>query len=79
MKKYSISQAAEMVGVDRATVYRWIRRKVVPPPLIEVIAGVEVTYWTDAEISKLRAYKKESYWGRGKKKAKGRGIRKTKS
>lgn len=67
MKKYSISQAAEMVGVNRATVYRWIQRKVVPPPLTEIIAGVEVTYWTDSEIGKLRVYKKERYWGQGKK------------
>jgi transposase-like protein len=50
MKKYSISEAAELAGVNRATVYRWIRRKLVPAPLTEVVAGVQVTYWTAEEL-----------------------------
>lgn len=65
MTKYSIAEAAKLVGVNKATVYRWIQRKVVPPPLAEVIAGVQITYWTDAELTKLRDYKREHYRGRG--------------
>jgi len=65
MKKYSISEAAKLIGVNKATVYRWIQRKVVPSPLTEVIAGVHITYWTDAELIKLREYKKQSYRGKG--------------
>ncbi len=67
VKKYSITEAANSVGVDRATVYRWIQRKLVPAPLTEVIAGVRVTYWTEKELAKVRAHKKSRYWGRGLK------------
>ena len=66
MKKYSIAEAAELAGVDRATVYRWIQRKLVPSPLTQTVAGVHVTYWTDEELAKLREHKAKSYWGQGK-------------
>jgi predicted DNA-binding transcriptional regulator AlpA len=65
MKKYSTAEAAKFVGINKATVYRWIQRKVVPSPLTEVIAGVEISYWTDAELGKLRDYKKQNYRGKG--------------
>jgi hypothetical protein len=79
MKKYSITEAAELVGVNRATVYRWIQRKLVPAPLVEVVAGVEITYWTDSELGKAREYKRAEYWGRGKKKGKAKRKKKSES
>jgi predicted DNA-binding transcriptional regulator AlpA len=74
MKKYSIPEAAKLVGVSRASIYRWIERKLVPAPLAEVIAGTTVTYWTDKEIAVVRQYKASHYWGRG-----GRGKRRSQS
>lgn len=65
MKKYSIAEAAELAGVNRATVYRWIQRKLVPAPLTEVVAGVHVTYWTDKELVKLKEHRTKRYWGQG--------------
>ena len=65
MKKYSIAEAAELAGVNRATVYRWIQRKLVPAPLNEVVAGVHVTYWGDKELVKLKEHKAKRYWGQG--------------
>ena len=70
MKKYSITEAAELVVINRATLYRWIQKKLVPAPLVEVVAGVEITYWTEAELAKAREYKRAKYWGQGKKKSK---------
>ena len=69
MKKYSIAEAAELVGVDRATVYRWIQQRLVPTPRVEVIAGVQITYWTGSELTKVRQYRAQHYWGQGKKRS----------
>jgi len=76
-KKYSVSEAADLMEVDRATVYRWLRRKLVPPLIGEVIAGVRVTYWTEKELAKVIEYKDAHYGGKGidrrtGKKAKGK-------
>ena len=70
MKKYSITEASELVGVNRATLYRWIQRKLVPAPLVEVVAGVEITYWTESELAEAKEYKRTKFWGQGKKKNK---------
>jgi len=79
MKKYSVAEAAKLVGVSRTSAYRWIQQKVVPPPLTEIIAGVTVTYWTDKEVADLRAYKASRYWGRGKRKDRRRKVKQPKS
>jgi predicted DNA-binding transcriptional regulator AlpA len=79
MKKYSITEAAEFVGVNRATIYRWIQRKLVPAPLVEVVAGVEITYWTEGELAEAREYKRAKYWGQGRKKSKAKRTKKSES
>ncbi len=79
MKKYSIAEAAQLVGVDRATVYRWIQQKLVPAPLTEVVASVRITYWTEKELAKLREHKAERYWGQGKKRARRNKAKKEKT
>ncbi len=79
MKKYSITEAAELVGVNRATLYRWIQRKLVPAPLVEVVAGVEITYWAESELAKGKEYKRTKYWGQGKKKSKAKRTKKSES
>jgi predicted DNA-binding transcriptional regulator AlpA len=79
MKKYSIAETAELVGVDRATMYRWIQQNLVPIPHVEVIASVRITYWTEAELTKIRAYKAEHYWGQGKQRSRRGGVKKSKT
>jgi hypothetical protein len=65
MKKYSVSDVAVLLGVDRATVYRWLRKKLVPALIEEVVAGVRVTYWTEKELAKVIEYKARHYYGKG--------------
>jgi transposase len=65
MKKYSVSEVAKLLDVDRATVYRWLRKKVVPALIEEVVAGVRVTYWTEKELAKVTGYKATHYYGKG--------------
>jgi len=64
-KTYSVNEVAELIDVGKATIYRWIRRKVVPQLIEEVIAGVCVTYWTDKEVAQVKAYWTAHYCGKG--------------
>jgi predicted DNA-binding transcriptional regulator AlpA len=79
MKKYSVAEAAKLIGISRTSAYRWIQQKVVPPPSIEIIAGVTVTYWTDKEVADLREYRASRYWGRGKRQERRRKVKQPKS
>jgi excisionase family DNA binding protein len=65
MKKYSVSEAAEELEVDRRTLQRWVSRKKVPAPSAGIVNGRLVKFWTDTEIAVLRDYKKEHYAGKG--------------
>ena len=61
MTQYSISEAARLLGVHRATLHRWISKGVVPEPISERIAGSALRYWTDDGLAKLRDYKAQHY------------------
>jgi len=78
MKKYSIAETAELVEVDRATMYRWIQQGLVPTPRVEFIAGVRISYWTESELTKVREYRAKHYWGQGKKRSRRSELKKSK-
>jgi excisionase family DNA binding protein len=61
MAQYSISEAARLLGIHRATLHRWIDKGVVPEPLSEKIAGSQLRYWTEDGIAELKDYKAEHY------------------
>jgi predicted DNA-binding transcriptional regulator AlpA len=75
-EKYSVSQTAERLGIDRTTLYRWIRRRLVPALIEEVVAGVHITYWTDKDLAKINEYKNSAYWGKGIDKKTGKKAKK---
>jgi excisionase family DNA binding protein len=66
MADYSISEAARRLGVQRRTLYKWIREKHIPSPSVRVIAGTRLRYWTEKEMTKLRQHKAARFWGKGK-------------
>jgi excisionase family DNA binding protein len=66
MADYSISEAARQLGIQRRTLYKWIREKHVPAPSTRVVAGTRIRFWTEKGMAKLREYKAERFWGRGK-------------
>jgi transposase-like protein len=78
MKKYSVSEVAVLLDVDRATVYRWLRKKLVPALIEELVAGVRVTYWTEKELLKVTAYKAAHYYGKGVDRRTGKKAKKKK-
>jgi len=61
MAKYSISEAARLLGIHRATLHRWIDRGAVPEPISEDIAGSKLRYWTEAGFARLKEHKVEHY------------------
>jgi excisionase family DNA binding protein len=65
MRTYSISEAARELGVQRNTLYSWIREKLIPTPSTQVISGIRCRFWTEREMTKLREYKAARYWGKG--------------
>jgi transposase-like protein len=65
MKRYSISEAARICGVDRRTLHRWIGKKQIQSPRVEIVDGQLQKSWSTTEIAEIREYKKTNYWGKG--------------
>jgi excisionase family DNA binding protein len=65
MKKYSVSEAARILEVDRRTLQRWVNNNVIPAPTAGIVNGRLVKFWTEAEMGLLRVHKKNHYSGRG--------------
>jgi excisionase family DNA binding protein len=59
-------QAAKRVGITRATLQDWIKKRKVVAPRPTLRGAVAVRLWTREDIDRLRAVKKKIYWkGRG--------------
>jgi excisionase family DNA binding protein len=65
MKKYSVSEAARILEVDRRTLQRWVNEKVIPVPTAGIVNGRLVKFWAEAEMAALRDHKKNHYNGKG--------------
>ena len=65
MKVYSVSEAATALEVDRTTLRRWIRKKQIPAPTPGIVDGRLSKFWTEKEMTKIRAHKAAGYWGKG--------------
>jgi excisionase family DNA binding protein len=65
LKTYSISEAAILLGVDRTTLRRWVRQKLVPAPTPGMVNGILSKVWNESDIEQLRKHKRASYWGKG--------------
>ncbi|SRR6266436_6946830 len=72
MADYSISEAARQLGIQRRTLYKWIREKYVPAPSTRVVAGTRIRFWSEKGMVKLRQFKATRFWGKGKAKKRGR-------
>jgi predicted site-specific integrase-resolvase len=54
MATFSTRQAAKQLGIDMATLSRYIRAKKVPAPRSETSGGMMIHFWTQAEIEHVR-------------------------
>ena len=69
MAQYSISQAARLLEIHRATLHRWIEKGLVPQPVTQEIAGSQLRYWTEEGLGRLREYKAQNYRKKPRRKA----------
>jgi len=65
MKKYSVSEAAQTLEIDRRTLQRWVGRKTIPAPTPGIVNGRLVRFWTEAEMTLIRENKTAHYAGKG--------------
>jgi excisionase family DNA binding protein len=63
--KYSVSNAAELLGIDRRTLQRWVSRKKIPAPTAGIVEGRLVKFWTEADMKLLKEHKAATYGGKG--------------
>jgi transposase len=68
MATYSTAQVAEILGVGTDTLHRWLNQKRVATPELQLVGGVKVRLWSDAQLLAARKYKAEHYWGKGSQK-----------
>jgi excisionase family DNA binding protein len=71
MKTYSVSEAADVCGVNRSTLQRWVRNGFVPSPAAAIVDGKLVKSWSEKDIAAIREFKKKSYRGKGMDRRKG--------
>jgi hypothetical protein len=54
MKKYSTSQVAKKLGLQRPNLQRAIRQKRIPVPPLVKVGELEVRLWSDADVQLAR-------------------------
>jgi excisionase family DNA binding protein len=71
MKCYSVSEAAEILEVDRRTLQRWVRDGFIPAPKAEIVDGQLVKCWSAKEMDKVSEHCDKTYRGKGMDRRKG--------
>jgi excisionase family DNA binding protein len=66
-KYLTTTEAAEAVGITRATLHDWIKRGRVRAPKLQVGNGYAVRLWSESDVTRLRAVKSTIKVGRPKK------------
>jgi len=68
-RNYSTAQVAQMVGVDKQTLLRWLWAGKIPEPRHFENGDQKIRLWTDSDVKKVRTHKEANYRkGRGRKK-----------
>jgi excisionase family DNA binding protein len=64
---YTTEEAAEKVGISRATLQAWIKAKKITPPSPTLDGARSKRLWTTSDLAQLRKAKKKLYWkGQGR-------------
>ena len=68
MTPIATADVAKKVGISESTLERWLAEGNVKPPRPIQLGRRAFRLWTEADIERVRRYKKKNYWkGRGKK------------
>ena len=54
MNGYSTREAAKKLGISKTALNRYIASSKVPAPEAQIIGGVEIRSWSDADIERVR-------------------------
>jgi predicted site-specific integrase-resolvase len=66
-KPLNTEEAAEAVGISRATLQAWIKARKFKPPRPTLEGAVAKRLWTESDLGRLRKAKEEIYWkGQGR-------------
>jgi excisionase family DNA binding protein len=66
-RTYSTGEAAEAVGISRATLQAWIANRKIAAPKSTKLGKVTVRIWTASDLARLRKAKESVYWkGQGR-------------
>ena len=60
-KTYTTKEAADAVGITRATLQDWIKKRKFAAPKLQWLGNVGVRLWTASAVARLKAVKKEIY------------------
>jgi hypothetical protein len=64
-EKFSISETARLLEVNRGTLRRWIKKGLIPEPIAEDTAGARLRYWNRDGFAKVKEYR-EKHFGEGR-------------
>jgi predicted site-specific integrase-resolvase len=65
---YTTAEVAKAVGVTWDTLHRWMREKLISAPPTQTVGNVRFRLWTETQVTEVRKYKAEHYWGKGGRK-----------
>jgi excisionase family DNA binding protein len=60
-RTYTTTDAAKAVGITRATLQDWIKKKKFAAPKLGRVGNISVRFWTASDIARLKAAKKSIY------------------
>jgi len=60
-KTYTTGEAARVVGITRATLQDWIKKKKLAAPKLRELGNISVRLWTVTDVTRLKAVKKQIY------------------
>jgi excisionase family DNA binding protein len=66
-KLCTTEEAAEAVGISRATLQAWIKDRKITPPKPTLDGAVAKRLWSESDLARLQKTKDKIYWkGRGR-------------
>jgi excisionase family DNA binding protein len=60
-RTYTTTEAAKAVGITRATLQDWIRKRKFAAPKLGRVGNISVRLWTASDVARLKARKSEIY------------------
>lgn len=60
-RTYTTTEAAKAVGITRATLQDWIKKRKFAAPKLGRVGNIRVRFWTASDVARLKKTKAEIY------------------